>query len=672
MTNTTMTYVSLDFETDLITAENPAPAPVCLAFADGLEMDLLGGTEEGLENARAKLTELLASNEAILLGHNMAFDMTVAATHWPELALPIMEAYQGGRIHCTLVREKLTNIALDRNFDGQRYGLEALVKLHKLGEYSVDEKHGDAAWRQNYGTLAGQPVEDWPMEAVDYCFKDVAFTLQLYKLQTERAARHGVPLDDAVRQAGYDYALRLITLSGIHTDGERVAALEKHLNQERAKFIYPLVKCEWLVPASRNIKANPKDYPPAPSEDDLLKMEPGTTWQGVDDKGFLCAFEFLGGKTNKIKKKRVKEVYYKRQLTKIKADIARKITSPYLTPKGDVSTKAEHLEEYQGQFDHIDNWLGMQSLGKTLETYVPALKQGTLDSGVPVRPQFQVLMNTGRTSCRAPNLQNMPRTGDVRGCFVARPGHVFINADYDAQEMRTWAQVTTSLFQRPSRLASLYQEDRGFDPHTWMAAESLLSCSYEEAMQRLADGDEEVKAARQASKIVNFGLPGGLGTNGLVHYAKGYGVEWTDEYAEELRNKWLTTWPEAGPYLNWASVKTKGKAPRITQLFVERVRGGCTFTSAANTMFQGLAADCSKLALWITWRAIYGLEDPVPHLRNCKVVNFIHDELMLECPEEEAPDAAEDLVKVMEFSQNQLTPNVPASAGYKINKYWEK
>ena len=92
-----------------------------------------------------------------------------------------------------------------------------------------------------------------------------------------------------------------------------------------------------------------------------------------------------------------------------------------------------------------------------------------------------------------------------------------------------------------------------------------------------------------------------------------------------------------------------------------RVRGRVSFTQARNTPFQGLAADGAKLALWNLTRERY------------RVVAFIHDEVVIELPED-ADHAAEALrvEQIMNRSMEQVTGEVPVACEYALSRRWSK
>jgi DNA polymerase-1 len=110
---------------------------------------------------------------------------------------------------------------------------------------------------------------------------------------------------------------------------------------------------------------------------------------------------------------------------------------------------------------------------------------------------------SGRTSWSDPNLQNPPRAGGVRECFVPRPGFVFVAVDYDTLELRALAQVCLDLFGW-SKMAD--RLNAGEDLHAALGAR-FLGIDYDAFMKLREAGDEDAKKARQNAKGFNFGRP---------------------------------------------------------------------------------------------------------------------------------------------------------------------
>jgi len=177
--------------------------------------------------------------------------------------------------------------------------------------------------------------------------------------------------------------------------------------------------------------------------------------------------------------------------------------------------------------------------------------------------------------------------------------------------------------------------------------------------------------ARQTAKVANFGFPGGLGALRLVDFARTiYGVEISQADAVRLKQTWLASWPEFRSYFARVGDICDALNPAIEQLFVGRTRGGVSYTEACNTLFQGLAADAAKAAGFAVSRACYA--EPRSPLFGSRIVNFVHDEIIIETPEKGAHEAAEELARVMVSGASVLMPDVPPSAEPVLMRRWSK
>lgn len=133
----------------------------------------------------------------------------------------------------------------------------------------------------------------------------------------------------------------------------------------------------------------------------------------------------------------------------------------------------------------------------------------------------------------------------------------------------------------------------------------------------------------------------------------------TETEARELKQKWLAMWPEMRRYFDVISSKCDNPSGKTTivQLFSGRVRGGCSYTQACNSYFQGLGADATGLALYEIMRECYAGHGA---LSVCRPVNYIYDEFILEVPAdiEIANIAAKELVE-KSLVANEFLPDVP-------------
>ena len=334
------------------------------------------------------------------------------------------------------------------------------------------------------------------------------------------------------------------------------------------------------------------------------------------------------------------------------------------TKKGAISIDAVACEQSGDE--------NLAAYGK-LSRLLDAISKDSKYLGTPVVRCSYGLAESGRTTCWGPNLQNLkketfeakgaPRILGIRECLIPRPGHLFAGADYDGLELRTMAQVCLSVLGQ-SRLADVLNAGR--DPHCEVASR-ILGCTYDEAVARKSDKGEGYRA-RQTGKVANFGFPGGLGAKRLVEYAAGpaYRVTLTEDQARDLKRTWLDTYPEFDRYFRWINQVVERGEP-LEQLFSGRLRGGLGFTDAANTAFQGLGGDASKAAGYALMRACR-----VGSLRGCMPVVYVHDEFLVEVPEDRAHECAEEMARIMVEAAQVFLPHVPPTAEPYLARRWSK
>ena len=224
------------------------------------------------------------------------------------------------------------------------------------------------------------------------------------------------------------------------------------------------------------------------------------------------------------------------------------VTVPPVPNAQTPSTRTADWAEYRLQHPFVGAWLEVEELTPLLQ-FVSRLPDGT------VHPTYAVLVRTGRTSCSGPNIQQVPRGGNVRAAFVASPGHLLLAVDYSFAELRALAAHCSHKYGR-SNLADVIRA--GIDPHAHTAA-LMLGVPVEEFLSWKNDAPGEEGAAlqakytvaRQAAKAINFGVPGGLGGAALGDYARtSYGVTLTAAEATARRDLLTRTiYPELNNYL---------------------------------------------------------------------------------------------------------------------------
>jgi len=348
-----------------------------------------------------------------------------------------------------------------------------------------------------------------------------------------------------------------------------------------------------------------------------------------------------------------------KDMAQVRARVAAAYKNPVLTDKGAISTAREILEESGDPALELLASVGYDQ--KMLSTYIPTLESGTTR---PLMPGYG-LAESGRTTCRKPNIQNQPRKGGVRECYVPREGYVYVACDYHVAELCSLAQVCIDKFGH-SRMADVLNEGKDLHLET---ASMILGITYEECSRRR--GDEDVKEARQLSKSMNFGLPGGLSAATWVRFAKAtYGIEVSPVRAQGLKDGWLARYPEMASYFSMISdaMGLQGSFA-ARQVRSGRIRGGLGFCDGANTYFQGLTADGARAATYLVVKATHTKGDP---LEGSHAVAFIHDELILESPADRAPQAAERLSELMVEGMQAYLPDLLVRATPHLMERWFK
>ena len=265
-----------------------------------------------------------------------------------------------------------------------------------------------------------------------------------------------------------------------------------------------------------------------------------------------------------------------------------------------------------------------------------------------VHPSFRSLgARTGRTSCSSPNIQNVSRDGRVRGCFVAAPGHVFIIADYSAIELRVIAELIKEPELRRCFLS-------GICPHRRTAAFILK--------KNIADVTKE---ERQKAKAANFGLSFGQGVAGFMEFARNtYGVIYIPTEAAATRTGFLQLYKQIA---SWHRIsKATGPLKLEARTASGRLRRfpNFSFTEYLNTPIQGTAADGAKVALALLHDALKPF--------GARVVNFIHDEVIVECRSDLAPEAALVVKKCLIEGMATFITTIPVEVAVEIAPHWLK
>jgi DNA polymerase I-like protein with 3'-5' exonuclease and polymerase domains len=245
-----------------------------------------------------------------------------------------------------------------------------------------------------------------------------------------------------------------------------------------------------------------------------------------------------------------------------------------------------------------------------------------------------------------------------------------IVSDYKGAELVTHAQDCLDLFPgKPCKMAEVLND--GGDPHGYLGAD-VMKVPYERFMKLYKQNDPKAGRMRQGAKPGNFGFPVGMGIQRFIQYAKtDYGVVVTESEAQNLKRLWLKRFPENRRYLKLhQNLFANRRRVAIKQLWSGRWRGGCTYTEACNTRFQGRAADGAKLAMWrIAWRQWM---EPESDLYGTRQILFVHDENVVETPEDQAEAAKDELDEVMIEAFEEVCPDMKVRTDSHITDRYAK
>ena len=325
---------------------------------------------------------------------------------------------------------------------------------------------------------------------------------------------------------------------------------------------------------------------------------------------------------------------------------------PVKKTKTGYSTNAEVLEKLRGQAPIVDAVLEYRQYTKLSSTYVEGLTKVIAPDG-RIHTFFQnTVTATGRLSSTEPNLQNIPiRTelgAELRKMFVAGPGNVLVDADYSQIELRLLAHIAGD-----EHMISAFRS--GEDIHT-ITAGQVFGVPPEMVTRQM----------RSAAKAVNFGIVYGISDFSLSQdigvtrkEAKAYMERYFERYSGV--HAYMTDIVERARKDGFVST-LMGRRRWLPELkssnfnmrsFGERV--------ALNMPIQGTAADIIKLAMIRVDRRLRaeGLK--------ARLVLQVHDELIVECPEEEAETVKKLLTEEME---GVVSLAVPLTADAHVGKSW--
>jgi len=432
-----------------------------------------------------------------------------------------------------------------------------------------------------------------------------------------------VAIDKVTPYAGQDadYALQLSRRLWPRVEAEKLAALYRDIERPLIEILADMEMAGVKV-ESESLRALSAEL-----EAELARLE-------------KAVFELTGAAFNINSPQQLAQVlFHKLQLSSSKK------TKGTRSP----STAMDVLEELSGRHPAVPMILEYRQMTKLKSTYADALA-GLIDEATGrIHTSYnQTVVATGRLSSSDPNLQNIPVRGEwgkrFRKAFVPAEGCVFLAADYSQIELRVLAHLSGD-----AALVETFKKDRDVHEETARRVFGPSSGLFQ---------DEE----RRKAKIINFSIIYGTSAFSL---AKALGTstheaqEFIDRYYEKYPRvkEFLETKVEEAKKLGYSETLfgRRRQVPDLRQ--ADKVAQQAGRRIALNTPLQGTAADLIKKAMIDVWGALR------KNKLATRIVLQVHDELVLEVPEEER-------TKVGRLVRDKMENVCPFKVPLKVSLGW--
>lgn len=330
----------------------------------------------------------------------------------------------------------------------------------------------------------------------------------------------------------------------------------------------------------------------------------------------------------------------------IKAFLAAGILLPP-NAKGDETLDQNILSFIRADYPLIDYYLTYKNI-VTKQSHIEKLIASTENNGRIYGNYRQMGTDTGRFSCTQPNLQQIPRSGDFRACFIPEQGYSLVVADFSQIELRVAADIA-----QETKMIEAYKSER--DLHTSTAA-LLAGIEYENV----------TKEQRQVAKAANFGLLYGAGAKTLRKVASvGYGLDLPISECETIVTNFRAAYPKL---YQWQQKQGQDTTEAVFTLYGRRrilTEFSDKYTTRLNSTVQGTAGDIAKIAIALLWEEII-----VNPQNEARLIATVHDELVLEARLEFVPKWKKILKKCMENAGSIIINTLPIVAEVSSGENW--
>ncbi|MFN6965244.1 MAG: DNA polymerase [Pyrinomonadaceae bacterium] len=323
------------------------------------------------------------------------------------------------------------------------------------------------------------------------------------------------------------------------------------------------------------------------------------------------------------------------------------------TETGRDTTKEDQLEPFRHQFPVVDKLMEWRGLSKQLTSYGENILDLINPATGRIHADFgQIEAGSGRMRCGNPNLQNVPAGDEYRSCFGAQgDDRTLVIADYSQIELRVMAELSEDA-------AMIRSFNSGYDYHTATAMEVF----------GLTSPDEVSAEQRTFAKRINFGIGYGMGPGRFARMT-GMTFDASKAFFETFFSKLsgLDGWLKSQRYTGLKLRYVKTLSGRTVDLRFDRRDEGQRKAAerlATNIPVQGSAADIFKRGLKLTHDAFRGT--------SARIVNLVHDEVVVECDKSEAEDIKVRLETALRAAGEEYVRLVPIKVDAKLTEVWAK
>src|SRR6267378_2042228 len=316
------------------------------------------------------------------------------------------------------------------------------------------------------------------------------------------------------------------------------------------------------------------------------------------------------------------------------------------------STRNWKLQPLAAEYPVVAKLLDYRTVQKALTSY----GQNIIEMINPVTGRLhadfrQIGAPTGRFSCTNPNIQQVPHAVEYRRCFSGHPeGRKLVIADYSQIELRILAEFSGDQ-------GFIEAFNSGSDLHRVTAAQVFNVAL-----------DQVSKEQRDFAKRLNFGVVYGIGAQ---RFALMTGL--TVPEAENVLRRYFATYRQLDNYLREAANSAvrerqartgSGRLVHFRYDENDRQQISMTQRNGKNTPIQGTSADILKRALHLLKGELRGT--------SARIVNIIHDEIVVESEADEVDDVARKVERVMVAAGEEYLKTVPVKVETEIAEEWVK